>query len=305
MIRDRGAAHSHLAPCRARVAARRATVVATVLVATVVVATVTITTKVVATVLPARAATVRRADAKAPSAPKPTKVARPAHPTTPSSTSALPTTAGRHKLNITVNATRVLTTIVVPKGFKSGQRSPVLLAFPPGGQDDSLVEVGLDKYWAEGARRGWIVISVAAPNGELFFQGSELLIPSLLDQLASTYPPEGGRIHIGGISNGGLSAFRVVLAHPERYASLVTLPGQPYDTSDNDRVPLLAKEKIPVFLGVGELDTVWREGSEKTAAALNKAGGKATLVISPGDGHFISHIAPATVWAFLEAARRR
>ena len=42
---------------------------------------------------------------------------------------------------------------------------------------------------------------------------------------AATYPPEGGRFHVGGISNGGLSSFRVAVESPERFASLVVLPG--------------------------------------------------------------------------------
>ncbi|MFZ0544952.1 MAG: hypothetical protein WAM60_05920, partial [Candidatus Promineifilaceae bacterium] len=93
--------------------------------------------------------------------------------------------------------------LVLPDDYTADQRYPILLALPPGGQTVDLVETGLRLYWeAEGAKRGWIMVSPAAPNGTLFFQGSEIYLPGLLDHIEAEFSPEGGKFHVGGVSNG-------------------------------------------------------------------------------------------------------
>jgi hypothetical protein len=44
-----------------------------------------------------------------------------------------------------------------------------LLALPPGDQSKELVAAGLRLYWeAQAKKRGWVVISPAAPEGTRF-----------------------------------------------------------------------------------------------------------------------------------------
>ena len=71
-------------------------------------------------------------------------------------------------------------------------------------------------------------------------------MPELLDAIAATYPPEDGRFHVGGISNGGLSSFRVAINSPERFASVVVLPGFAPTASDVEKLDRLAT--IPVHM---------------------------------------------------------
>lgn len=60
-----------------------------------------------------------------------------------------------------------------------------------------------------------MVVSPAAPGGELFFQGSERLVPGFLDWVETWVSPEGGAPHVAGISNGGISSFRYAAQNPE------------------------------------------------------------------------------------------
>lgn len=194
-------------------------------------------------------------------------------------------------------------TVVLPDDYERGSRTPVLLALPPGGQGRAEVDALLDRYWApEGQRRGWVVISPEAPATGLFISGeSARLLPGLLDVVTRWYPPEGGAVHLAGVSNGGLSAFRLALDHPDRIRSLLAAPGYPPESADQDDVASLAT--IPVLLVVGGEDSGWREAMEQTASDLRAGGGRARLIVSPGEGHIMENVAASTLWDFLDSAR--
>lgn len=194
-------------------------------------------------------------------------------------------------------------TLVLPKSYKTaGTKYPVLLALPPGSQGQDEVDALLDKWWApEATERGWIVVSPVAPDGQLFFSGSSATLMELMDAVAATYPPEGGKFHLAGVSNGGLSAYRIALDAPERFASLLVAPGFPPD--DADRANLKRLVKIPAASYVGEQDSIWREASVRTVRELNRLGGRATLTVSPGEGHILTKITARQLFDVLEKTR--
>ena len=99
--------------------------------------------------------------------------------------------------------------------------------FSPGGQNKAMVNTGLGWRESEGQRRGYLVFSPAAPSSELFFDGSRGLIRPFAEALLSRYPDQGGQFHLGGISNGGISAFTAALDHPDIFLSITVLPGFP------------------------------------------------------------------------------
>jgi pimeloyl-ACP methyl ester carboxylesterase len=194
-------------------------------------------------------------------------------------------------------------TLVLPKSYQTaGTKYPVLLALPPGSQGQDEVDALLDKWWApEATKRGWIVVSPVAPGGQLFFSGSSSTLTELLDAVAVTYPPEGGKVHLAGVSNGGLSAYRIALDAPERFASLLIAPGFPPDGADRGNLKRLVK--IPVASYVGEQDSSWREASVRTVRELNRLGGRATLTVSPGEGHVLKKITARQLFDVLETTR--
>lgn len=207
--------------------------------------------------------------------------------------------------SITVNAgTTISYTVILPPDYAIGEAYPTLLALPPGSQTQSMVDAGLDSYWWAGAlANDWVVISPVAPAGQLFFQGSEALIPDFLDQIAQRYPPEGDKFHLSGVSNGGISAFRIAGLHPERFHSLLALPGYPQTAEDKTNLAQLTA--LPVALFVGANDAGWIDPMRETVSLLNNQGGSATLAIVPDEGHFIrSLMGGEQLFAFLEEVRR-
>jgi poly(3-hydroxybutyrate) depolymerase len=258
-----------------------------------------------ATAIAAAAAAVLAAcgaEQAAPPAPAPPP-APAAEPAPAGGTAVVPEApAGRSSQSATLSdGTALDYTIVVPSGYEAGSTVPVLLALPPGGQGQTEVDAGLDRYWAaEAERRGWVVVSPLAP-GELFFEGAERAIPELLAAVAARYPPEGGRFHLAGVSNGGKSAFRIAANDPELFASLLVLPGFP-DERDDAKLAGIA-EQVAVTMYVGEDDRDWLDESRQAQADLEALGGRVSLTIVPGEGHIIESLSGAELYDVLDAVR--
>ncbi len=201
------------------------------------------------------------------------------------------------------DGTRIEFTLILPDGFEAGASHPTLLAFPPGGQGQAEVDFALDAYWETEARaRGWVVVSPVAPAGALFFQESAPLVPEFLATIAAAYPPEGGKFHVAGVSNGGLSSFRAALDHTELFHSLLVLPGFPPNEEDFGALDRLAGV-LPVTLYVGENDGDWREAAERADRELRELGGEISLTVSSGEGHILQKITNAEYFDVLDAAR--
>jgi len=193
-------------------------------------------------------------------------------------------------------------------GASTAER-PVLLAFPAGPQTRAITESLLDNYWIPAAvDKGWTVITPVAPDGRLFFQGSEELIPPLLDAVLANAPAEGGRVHVAGVSNGGISSFRALALYPERIASVSVLPG--FARSEFD---LLALDTVgaddfgvPVTLWVGANDGQgWIDGANSTADRLAASGATVTVNVVPDEGHIIAGLnGGVELGEVLEAARQ-
>jgi pimeloyl-ACP methyl ester carboxylesterase len=200
--------------------------------------------------------------------------------------------------SLKVSGTTIRYAVTLPPGFRRGGSRTVLLAFPPGGQTADLVEVGMRAYWsAEGARRGWVVISPVAPGGRLFYDRSAALIEPFRAAAQKDLGVVPGHVALGGISNGGLSAFRAAIDHPERYVALVTLPGALPGGNDADQAVKLRSMRIGLW--VGENDTSWRSAAQfvyDTLAGLSSTKVDIALHVLPGQGHILSGVAPSDVW---------
>jgi poly(3-hydroxybutyrate) depolymerase len=161
--------------------------------------------------------------------------------------------------------------LVLPDHFDKSRAYPVLLALPPGDQSRQMVEAGLNFYWeAEAKRRGWVVISPSAPSGESFYTGLDQELPPLLDEVAHSVLFEGGKVHLAGVSNGGLSAYRVITEFPGRFLSLTVLPGVPPDA--RALAALDSLKGIPVAAFVGGDDTEWVRGSRDASQEMDRLG---------------------------------
>jgi len=201
-----------------------------------------------------------------------------------------------------IDGTDVQYAVILPIGYKSGGEYPILLALPPGPQTRDMVEAGLGGYWEEPAKtRGWIVISPIAPQGKLFFQGSERIMPEFLTRIADIYNLEGGQFHLAGVSNGGISAFRIAVNQPGLFRSILVVPGMP--GSEEDFAKLETISHIPLAMFVGEHDTAWLARMEATEEELARLEAELFLEVVPNEGHVIQSLGGERFFDFFEDHR--
>ncbi len=191
---------------------------------------------------------------------------------------------------------------VLPKSYSPDKTYPVLVALPPGDQSAEITEnVAVTLYLREARERGWVVISPIAPRGRLFFDGAEKRIPQLLFALAERYTPEGDKYHLTGISNGGISAFRLAVDQPGLFHSLLTFPGFAREKNDFSRLGRL--RGVPVRMIAGQNDTGWVEPMRNTDRRLRELGADVTLQVEPGEGHILGTVDGRRIFDILEPLR--
>jgi predicted peptidase len=204
-----------------------------------------------------------------------------------------------------IGGTTVSYKVVLPNGYDPAKAYPAVLAFPPGGQDMDMVDTTLaQNYRAEAERRGYIVVEPAAPNGVLFFEGSEKIFPAFLMKLLSDYKIVDGKFNVAGNSNGGLSAFLVASKYPDYFVSVTGFPGF-LDAANAQQVRALGKLCIHMFAGA--LDSGWPEEMRDQAAKLRAAGYHVTFALEPNQPHVIRTLTgsgAARLFDEFDAARR-
>lgn len=192
--------------------------------------------------------------------------------------------------------------VLMPESFDSTLSYPVLLALPPGAQSINEVEWAVNLYYIrQSIQRNWIVISPIAPEGILFHEGSEVYIPMLLDEIEKSFHVEEGKYHIAGISNGGISAFRLATAYPERFKSVTVFPGIPLE-SDERYLNKMVDMAITLYVGQND-DPDWVNGTEQTAGILDSLGAEVVYKVWPANGHVITSLKPTDLFDLFDAYR--
>ncbi len=192
--------------------------------------------------------------------------------------------------------------VVRPTKFDPSKSYHTMVALPPGGQDESMVQAGLDRYWRdEAVRRGWVVISPIAPEGQQF-QGERVeLIAELITVVSQEVKCSGGKVHLAGVSNGGRSAFALAMKHPDLLHSLTVLPGA-IDRIDQEALKRL--KSVPTFMFVGENDDSWRRANDDLLEKMKKLGINATLEVLKGQGHVLD-LSPERLFDLMETAEHQ
>lgn len=194
--------------------------------------------------------------------------------------------AAEYQSFVTADGTRIDYAVVLPEDYLPGESYPVMLAFPPGPQTRAMVEAGL-RYWeGEGARRGYVVVSPVAPRQGLYFQGGAPYIADILGEISGQYNVAGGKVHVSGISNGGISAFHAAAAFPDSIETITVLPGFPL--AGNQVLERL--RDVPLIMFAGERDQGWISRMDSTAEAMRRLGGDVHYEIVPGEGHVIQSL---------------
>jgi poly(3-hydroxybutyrate) depolymerase len=176
--------------------------------------------------------------------------------------------------------------VLLPESYDASREYPTILAFGGGEQSMQLVDIGLQRYWGgEARRRGYIVVSPAAPVGTLLYREGAKIFPEFLDMVVRDYKPQGGRMHAAGYSNGGVTAFYVAATYPKYFRSVTGLPGVLRDASDG-KIDALKPMCIDMY--VGGNDAGWRDNMAEQFDLFRQKGYTARFRVMENQNHVLS-----------------
>ena len=195
--------------------------------------------------------------------------------------------------------------LILPNGYDPAKAYPAVLAFAGGPQTMPIVQGTVDNNWrVQAERRGYIVVAPAAPDGDLFFEEGARVFPEFITRLLADFKVDGGKFHIAGMSNGGLSAFHIAAMYPRFFISVTGFPGYLLDPTPA-RVKALSG--LCINMHAGELDTDWLDAMKPQADQFRAQGSKVRFTAEPGQAHRIETLAgagAARLFDQFEEARR-
>jgi poly(3-hydroxybutyrate) depolymerase len=182
--------------------------------------------------------------------------------------------------------------VVLPDGYDATKAYPGIIAFGGGPQTMNTVDGILTRnFKAEAEKRGYIVVAPAAPDGELFFEDGARIFPEFLKMILADYKIQGGKFHIAGVSNGGISALHIAAANPQYFLSVTAFPGFLWEATP---AKLVAISKMCVFMYVGENDEYrWHDEMQSEVAFLRAKGTVARYTVEKGQPHRLDTLAGA------------
>lgn len=158
----------------------------------------------------------------------------------------------------------------------------VVVAFPWGAGDASLLLGLIDSYWDQAAAAaGYAVVGVETYGPDLD-EDAPTVMSAVMAWIDANLSGASGDIVMTGASAGGIGVFHAALAVPDRVGGIIAMPGR--HTGDGSLESLAG---TPVWMMVGEGDARWVEGSETTAERLRDAGAEVTLDVLAGQGHVL------------------
>ena len=173
--------------------------------------------------------------------------------------------------------------VILPDHYDATKAYPTILHFAGGDQTLQIVERSTEADWRKTAEHeGYIFISPAAPDGRLYFEQGARIFPAFLDHVLKSYKVAGGKLHVTGHSNGGLSAFRVASLFPQYFISVTGYPG----LLDNAPAEALAAlQPLCLYMHVGEQDTSWLRAMQGEYTLMKQRGANIQFAIEKGQGH--------------------
>lgn len=193
----------------------------------------------------------------------------------------------------TESGSTVSIAVVRPEATPRG----VVVAFPWGAGDASLLLGLIDSYWDEAApAAGYAVVGVET-YGPGLEEDAALVMSAVMGWIDENFAGASGDIVMTGASAGGIGVFHAALTVPDRVGGIIAMPGR--YAGEESLEPLSG---TPVWMMVGEGDTRWVDGSESTAERLRDAGADVTLDILPGQGHVLI-VAQAELVQWMERRR--
>lgn len=205
----------------------------------------------------------------------------------------VPAMASLQELTKKVSGFTVRYKVVLPDGYDAAKTYPAIIALGGGPQTMNSVDGTLTRnFRAEAEKRGYIVVGVAAPDGNLFFEDGARIFPEFLKMILADYKIEGGKFHIAGPSNGGIASFHVAAANPQYFLSVTAFPGYMWEPT---AAKLQAISKMCVFMYVGENDEYrWHGEMQREQQFLSAKGTVARYSVEKGQPHRMETLAGAS-----------
>ncbi len=167
--------------------------------------------------------------------------------------------------------------VYIPKGLDKSKPVPVVVALHGFGvgANTFFEAYGAGRIVKECEERRWVLI---APENGLGLQGPP--VAKILEKLGERYPLDTKRVFLVGHSMGAMQALE--LAATGRFAGVAALGG--------DRLAKpTAFAELPVFIGVGDKDTLALTGARSLNKSLTEMGAKAvTYKEYPGVEHLVT-----------------
>lgn len=188
--------------------------------------------------------------------------------------------------NEQIAGTTVYYKVILPKDYDAAREYPAVIAFPGGAQTMPMVDGMIARNLKlQADKHGYIVAVLSAPAAGRFYEGGAVVFPAFLDKLLADYKIRGGKFHIAGISNGGLSSFHIAASYPKYFWSVTGFPGYLLDATDQ-RVSAL--QEMCLNMHVGQLDAQWLDTMQAQAAAFRAKGMKVRFTVEKGQGHVMT-----------------
>ena len=199
---------------------------------------------------------------------------------------ALPALADILVKHADIAGTSLYYKVILPKDYDPTKEYPAVIAFPGGAQTMPMVDGMIARNLKlQADKHGYIVAVLSAPAAGRFYEGGAVVFPAFLDKLLAEYKIRGGKFHIAGISNGGLSSFHIAASHPKYFWSVTGFPGYLINASPER---LSALQGMCLNMHVGELDTEWLKTMQMQAAIFRDKGMKVRFTIEKGQGHVMT-----------------
>ncbi len=160
------------------------------------------------------------------------------------------------------------------------------VVFLPGSRGDApSAETAWGLYFLHGTEIANVrVVLPFSDNSSLADETDRVL--ELIDEVLACYGGDRKKVHMAGTSNGGKAAYDLAKEHPERFVSLLGIPGSFSSWSPEELGDALAD--VPVYNGVGSEDHIWLEDVRKLHEGLLEGGVDATYAEFEGEAHVMS-----------------
>ena len=176
--------------------------------------------------------------------------------------------------------------VILPKDYDAAKEYPAVIAFPGGAQTMPMVDGMIARNLKlQADKHGYIVAVLSAPAAGRFYEGGAVVFPAFLDKLLADYKIRGGKFHIAGISNGGLSSFYIAASYPKYFLSVTGFPGYLINATP-ERVSAL--QGMCLNMHVGQLDSQWLSIMQEQAATFRGKGMKVRFTVERGQGHVMT-----------------